>query len=73
MGPDVKLIDSGAECIRDVSVLLNYFEINHNRTEDVTNHHFYTTASSQSFKKIAVNWLKTDIDVQHVDLENLSK
>ena len=23
MGPDVKLIDSGAECVRDISVLLN--------------------------------------------------
>ncbi len=25
----VQLIDSGAECVRDISVLLNYFEINH--------------------------------------------
>ena len=73
MGPNVKLIDSGAECIRDVSVLLNYFEINHSRTENAVDHHFYTTASSQRFKEIAVNWLGTDIDVQHVDLEKLSK
>ena len=31
MGPSVKLIDSGAETVRDVSVLLNYFEINRSR------------------------------------------
>lgn len=73
MGPNVKLIDSGAECIRDVSVLLNYFEINHSRTENAVDHHFYTTANSQRFKEIAVNWLGTDIDVQHVDLEKLNK
>ncbi len=28
MGKEVKLIDSGAECARDISVLLNYFQIN---------------------------------------------
>lgn len=73
MGPNVKLIDSGAECIRDVSVLLNYFEINRSRTQDDVTHAFYTTASSQSFKEIAVNWLAKDIDVQHVDLKKLNK
>ncbi len=31
MGPKVQLIDSGAECVRDISVLLNYFEINRSR------------------------------------------
>ena len=37
MGPSVKLIDSGAETVRDVSVLLNYFEINRSReVEDKT-------------------------------------
>ena len=40
MGPNVKLIDSGAECIRDVSVLLNYFEINRSRTQDDVTHAF---------------------------------
>lgn len=73
MGPNVKLIDSGAECIRDVSVLLNYFEINRSRTQDDVTHAFYTTASSQSFKEIAVNWLAKDIDVQHIDLKKLNK
>ena len=43
MGPSVKLIDSGAETVRDVSVLLNYFEINRSRevedkTEELLHH-----------------------------------
>ena len=53
MGPKVQLIDSGAECVRDISVLLNYFEINRGRDAGPLHHRFYTTASSQSF---AQNW-----------------
>lgn len=69
MGPEVKLIDSGAECVRDVSVLLNYFQINHSRIPNQSIPVFYTTASTQSFREIAMNWLNTDIDVRHVDLQ----
>ncbi|MGT2710859.1 glutamate racemase [Streptococcus oriscaviae] len=68
MGKDVTLIDSGAECARDISVLLNYFEINHSRTEEPLNHRFYTTASPVAFRLIAENWLGKDIDVEHVEL-----
>lgn len=68
MGPSVNLIDSGAECIRDVSVLLNYFQINRSREVDLVSHHFYTTASAESFKAIAENWFGQEINVQHVDL-----
>ncbi|MET3634840.1 glutamate racemase [Streptococcus sp. SGI.013] len=68
MGPQVKLIDSGAECVRDISVLLNYFEINRSRQGDVLNHQFYTTASPLAFKEIAEAWLGRDIRVEHVEL-----
>lgn len=68
MGPDVKLIDSGAECIRDVSVLLNYFQLNRSRDVMTVQHHFYTTASTASFKEIAETWLGQEIDVEHVEL-----
>lgn len=44
MGSNVKLIDSGAETVRDISVLLNYFGINHSRETTVTENVFYTTA-----------------------------
>lgn len=68
MGPDVKLIDSGAECVRDISVLLNYFEINRSRELDQCQHRFYTTANSHSFAQIAADWLERDIHVEHVNL-----
>lgn len=68
MGKDVKLIDSGAECARDISVLLNYFEINHERTAQTLQHRFYTTASPQAFKEIAEDWLGIDLHVEHVTL-----
>ncbi|HFH9945819.1 TPA: glutamate racemase [Streptococcus suis] len=68
MGTDVKLIDSGAECARDISVLLNYFEINRSRTEKDVQHRFYTTASPAAFKEIAESWMGIDIHVEHVEL-----
>lgn len=68
MGKDVKLIDSGAECARDISVLLNYFQINRSRTEKDIQHRFYTTASPAAFKEIAESWMGIDIHVEHVEL-----
>ncbi|EHJ52782.1 glutamate racemase [Streptococcus macacae] len=68
MGPHVKLIDSGAECVRDISVLLNYFEINRSRNIDNKKHCFYTTANIASFKEIADSWLPVTVKVEHVRL-----
>ena len=68
MGPSVKLIDSGAECVRDISVLLNYFQINRSYQEDGLEHRFYTTANAKSFAEIAENWLARTIEVEHIQL-----
>ncbi|MBJ8326089.1 glutamate racemase [Streptococcus pacificus] len=68
MGRQVKLIDSGAECVRDISVLLNYFDINHQRDKGLRNHQFYTTASRDSFKAIAEKWLQLPVNVEHVEI-----
>ena len=68
MGPSVKLIDSGAECVRDISVLLNYFEINRSRDKHELNHRFYTTANAKRFAEIAENWLNLKVNVEHVTL-----
>ena len=68
MGPNVKLIDSGAECVRDISVLLNYFEINRSREKQKLNHRFYTTANAKSFSEIAESWLGLKVNVEHVSL-----
>lgn len=68
MGKQVQLIDSGAECARDISVLLNYFEINRSRKERETNHRFYTTASPAAFREIAESWMGMTLDVEKVVL-----
>lgn len=68
MGPEVKLIDSGAETARDISVLLNYFEISRSRETQAIQHHFYTTAHPAAFKAIAEAWLGREIIAEHVDL-----
>ena len=68
MGPKVQLIDSGAECVRDISVLLNYFEINRSRDAGPVQHRFYTTANSQSVAQIGAEWLEKEIHVEHVTL-----
>lgn len=69
MGNSVKLIDSGAETVRDISVLLNYFLINGQEREKLQ-HEFYTTAGVQTFKEIAENWLeKSNLHVFHTDFE----
>lgn len=67
MGTGVKLIDSGAETVSDISMLLDYFQINGIEKETL-NHKFYTTANVQSFKEIADTWLNQDVEVEHVDL-----
>ena len=68
MGPEVQLIDSGAECVRDISVLLNYFEINRSRQLEDCHHQFYTTANVASFAAIAKTWLHQVVHVEHVTL-----
>ena len=68
MGPEVQLIDSGAECVRDISVLLNYFEINRSRQLEDCHHQFYTTANAASFAAIAKTWLHQVVHVEHVEL-----
>ncbi|RFE01631.1 glutamate racemase [Streptococcus parauberis] len=68
MGPGVKLIDSGAECVRDISVLLNYFQINASPKKIEKNHRFYTTAGVESFQEIATDWLEENVNVEHVTL-----
>lgn len=71
MGPGVKLIDSGAETVRDISVLLNYFEINRSREVQGKKDCFYTTAGVASFQEIAESWLGKSIRVEHVNLEEV--
>lgn len=71
MGPEVALIDSGAETVRDISVLLNYFEINRSREAKAKNDYFYTTAGVTSFQEMAESWLGKAICVEQINLEEV--
>lgn len=56
MGDNVTLIDSGAETISEVSVLLDYFQLA-NPVQDSRQAEFYTTGSTTLFDTIANQWL----------------
>jgi glutamate racemase len=69
MGKDIKLVDSGAEAVRDVSVLLNYFALN--RELDLEKeHHYFTTGDSEHFRQIAEQWLNRPVDVKTVNFDS---
>lgn len=68
MGEGVQLIDSGAECARDISVLLNYFEINRSRQEKEVQHRFYTTGDPVLFQEIAESWMGQHLQVEQVSV-----
>ncbi|MDR3156558.1 MAG: glutamate racemase [Lactobacillales bacterium] len=73
IGEDVILIDSGAETVSDVSLLLDYFGIQADKMPKNEDHEFYVTSSPAMFKEIAKNWLDmTDLSVFHVGLSELS-
>lgn len=56
MGDGVTLIDSGAETVSEVSVLLDYFQLaNPNPLKKRAI--FYTTGSTALFDEIATQWL----------------
>lgn len=71
MGPNVTLIDSGAETISEVSTLLDYFhlaESSHNKT--ASEYKFYTTGSPKLFSEIAETWLESShFTVEKVNLQ----
>ena len=68
MGPQVKLIDSGAETIGEVSMLLDYFGIANGPSKQRATNAFYTTGSTVMFDAIAQDWLQIDIQSEHIEL-----
>ncbi|WP_080146854.1 glutamate racemase [Marinilactibacillus piezotolerans] len=72
MGEQVTLIDSGAETVNEVSVLLDYYDLAEEKTDQPNERKFYTTGSVNMFKDIASSWLKmNEIEVEHVSVEEL--
>nr|WP_281247187.1 glutamate racemase [Enterococcus termitis] len=69
MGNQVKLIDSGAETVSEVSMLLDYFDLANSLQKKQLSHEFYTTGSAKMFKEIADEWLKLGtLDINQIRL-----
>ncbi|WP_271490731.1 glutamate racemase [Enterococcus sp. 5H] len=69
MGSHVKLIDSGAETVSEVSMLLDYFDIANSPDYKNEVNDFYTTGSPKMFKAITDEWLAIeDINIQQIRL-----
>ena len=71
MGSGVTLIDSGAETVNDVSMLLDYFDLANDSHETPT-HAYYTTGAPSMFDELGEAWLelKTPMHAQHVNIES---
>ena len=69
MGSSVTLIDSGAETVGEVSVLLDYFNIANPDPSKIGDCRFFTTGSIKLFDEIANDWLPVKVHSQHVDLD----
>lgn len=72
MGERVNLIDSGAETVNEVSVLLDYYDMAEKKSSEPNERKFYTTGSANMFKEIASSWLElNEIEVEHISIETL--
>ncbi|WP_414839837.1 glutamate racemase [Carnobacterium sp. TMP28] len=70
MGDGVKLIDSGAETVSELSTLLDYFHLAVDSGDNKeTEYNFYTTGSVQLFESIASQWLEIENKtIEHIKL-----
>lgn len=72
MGERVNLIDSGAETVNEVSVLLDYYDMAEKKSSEPNERKFYTTGSANMFKEIASSWLEmNELEVEHISIEKL--
>jgi len=70
MGDDVKLIDSGAETLNEVSVLLDYYDLAEKSSGELGDIQFYTTGSTEMFKNIVSDWLELDdFNIKQIELD----
>lgn len=69
MGDRVTLIDSGAETVSSVSLLLDYFDLNNTMENQHPRREFYTTGSGELFDEIAGEWLGMTVKSEHVRID----
>jgi glutamate racemase len=68
MGEEVSIISSGAETAREVSTILYYKELL-NTGDQVPEHQFFTTGSSEIFNRLSREWFDQSVKhIEHIDL-----
>lgn len=72
MGKGVTLIDSGAETVSEVSLLLDYFDLANPGQQGPASRRFYTTGAARMFDVIAGNWLKLKVRSEKVTITDLA-
>lgn len=71
MGPKVKLVNSGAVAIENVSAMLDELNIGNSDPIDRTQDEYYTTGDVATFTTLAQRWLETtDLNVKHLEITN---
>lgn len=69
MGPNVKLVNSGAVAIENVSAMLDELNISSSSAIDRSKDQYYTTGDAETFRALASRWLNNDdLNVQHLDI-----
>ncbi|AEA00578.1 glutamate racemase [Aerococcus sp. Group 1] len=72
MGPGVRLVNSGAETVSDVSAILDLYNLAESSwNPEAATYQFYTTGGVTMFKDIAKTWLQKDIPVSRIPLSQL--
>ena len=67
-GSKIKVISSGRETAREVSVVLTYNKL-HQKKSEKKPHKFFISEPSNNFENIASKWLNREIKAQVIDLD----
>lgn len=72
MGDDVNLIDPGYETVKQIENTLSEQKL-FNKKDNVAKYEFYTTGDVDKFKLVAKDWLKREVNVEHIALNKLGE
>lgn len=69
LGTHVQLVDSGVETVKDIAVLLDYFNLKASGSDNVKRHRFFTTKDKHYFETVSNQWLNlSQISVEEIIL-----
>lgn len=72
VGESVKLIDPGYETVKQIKKVLKHNHIENNEFGNAT-YSFYTTGDTDSFNKVANEWLNYKVHAEHLPIKKLEE